>query len=93
MLIDNGDLQLIPAPEVRLADALPPGDPYRKKVLPMLEPARQLVYCEDCRFSTFSQSLSRSVCLAQPVNGQYAFIGQKQTNADHDCQHFQKKAP
>lgn len=78
--------------EVRLADALPAGDPYRKKVLPMLEPARPHVYCEDCRFNRFSPNISKNICLAHPVNGQYAHIGQKQTNAGHDCVHFQKRA-
>lgn len=78
--------------EVRFADALPQGDPYRKKILPMLEPARQPVYCVDCRFKKIGVN-NDAICLAQPTKGKYLIIGQGQTNADHDCAHFQKREP
>lgn len=78
--------------EVRFADALPQGDPYRKKILPMLEPARRPVYCVDCRFKKIGVN-NDAICLAQPTKGKYLIIGQGQTNADHDCAHFQKREP
>lgn len=78
--------------EVHFADALPQGDPYRKKILPMLEPARQPVYCEDCRFAKMGVN-NDTICLAQPSKGKYLLVGQELTNADHDCAHFQKQEP
>lgn len=68
-------------------------DAYRTADKQLPEPRR--VYCVDCRFHVKGGAFQDlSVCVAAPAgNGMFRVTGLSDTNAEHDCEHFQEKQP
>lgn len=65
-------------------------DAYRTATQPLDETEVRRVYCTDCRFKSVSAG-GYTVCLAMPSKGRYLTVGQSETNANHDCMHYQAK--